>query len=219
MNLLIIEDDIKLRDTLKLQLNSSKYQVDVITDFDNIVEQVIAKNPDLVLLDVNLPGDDGYNICKLVKDINKSIKIIILTSRNTDLDEVFCFNVGGDDFIRKPYNINVLKARISHLFKNSNDTIFKIGEYIINLEFGNIKNNNSTVDLTKSEMLVLQILIDNKGTIVNKKTLMNYLWQTDDFIDENTLVVCINRLRKKIAEIGVNDLICTKHGIGYYICE
>lgn len=175
---------------------------------------------DLVLLDINLPYQDGYTICREIRK-QSDIPIIVLTSRNTDFDELMSLNIGADDFISKPYNAQVLIARIQKILKRTyeaqvNSVLIHKG-LTINLLKATASYGDKEVDLTKNELGILRLLVVNKGNVIPRDAIIDELWQSDEFIDENTLNVNIVRLRKKLSEIGAPDYLETKRGLGYKV--
>lgn len=216
--ILIVEDEEKLRSELKIFLESNDYQVLTLDKFDSTIE-FIENNPvDLILLDINLPNLNGEIICK---EIRKKIDtpIIIVTSRNNELDELISINYGADDFITKPYNTQILLARIERIIKRSkniNSTII-YNDLILDVSKSVIIKKNLVIDLSKNEFKIFYYLLINRGKIVSRDDLMNYLWDNNAFLDDNTLTVNINRLRNKLLDIGYNDVIITKKKQGYII--
>lgn len=216
--ILIVEDDDKLRNELSIFLRNNGYEVNTIVSFNNTIDSIINNECDLILFDINLPNLNGEVICKeLRKDINTPI--IIITSRNTEIDELICINYGADDFITKPFNSQILLARIERLLKRMYDNydIVKYKELTLNISKSLIMVDNKTIDLSKNELKIFNYLLKNKGKIVSRDELMNYLWNTSEFIDDNTLTVNINRLRNKLKDVGYYDSIKTRKGIGYII--
>lgn len=220
MNIFIVEDNIVLRSELIDFLQNYQYKCITSDCYSNIVNEILEANSDLVLLDVNLPNIDGYYICKEIRKKSK-LPIIIVTSRDSDMDEIMSLNIGADDFITKPYNTQVLLARINGLLRRSNnaDAIDEVNYKGVTINFSRncVSNNLKTIDLTKNETLILRCLYENKQKVVSRNNIIEEIWQSDNFIDDNTLTVNINRLRKKLAEIDVDNFIETKHGQGYMI--
>ncbi|MGL6108207.1 response regulator transcription factor [Romboutsia sp.] len=217
--ILIIEDSIVIREELTLLL--SKYGYDVIApeSFENIIEYIQALSPHLILLDINLPIFDGLYICREIRKIS-NIPIIIVTSRDSEMDELMSMNLGADDFITKPYNTQILLARISSVLKRSYTNIESVDSVIyknlaLNLSKGIVASNGNSIELSKNEFKILSYLIKNKGSIISREKLMTYMWNSDVFVDDNTLSVNVNRLRKKLEELGLNDYIETRRGLGY----
>lgn len=220
MKIYIIEDDKKLRAELVKLLSAYKYDCSFDDDYENIISLALEKQPDLILLDVNLPVFDGYYICREIRK-QSDVPIIIVTSRSTDMDELMSMNLGADDFITKPYHSQILLAHISAVLKrcNSQSVAEKVEYRGLTLypSQSKISYQENETDLTKNEMIILTILINNAGRIVSRSDLMNALWQSDEFVDDNTLTVNVNRLRKRIKEIGAPELITTKRGLGYIL--
>ena len=217
-NILIVEDDTKLKNELFIFLKNSGYNVKTMDDFSNTIDNIISTKCDLILLDINLPNLNGEIVCKeLRKKINTPI--IIITSRNNEIDELLSINYGADDFITKPFNTQILLARIERLIKRVNNVgnNIKYKNINIDLSLSSMKINDRIIELSKNELKILTFLIKNKNTIVSRDDLMNYLWNTSEFIDDNTLTVNINRLRKKLESVGYKDSIITKRGQGYIL--
>lgn len=217
--IIIIEDEEIIREELKNFLGRYGYEVVAPTFFDNVVEFIIQENANLVLLDINLPVFDGYYICREVRK-ESDVPIIIVTSRDSDMDELMSMNLGADDFVTKPYNTQILLARISALLKRSglttaNSSILTYEDFQLNLSNATITYNDKEIELTKNEVKILSYLINHKGEIVSRELLMEYLWSTDYFVDDSTLTVNITRLRKKLEEIGIENVIETRRGLGY----
>ncbi|WP_373599023.1 response regulator transcription factor [Paraclostridium bifermentans] len=216
--IIIIEDEEKIRNELKNFLANYNYEVITIEEFENVVEEVLNIDAHLVLLDINLPVCDGYYLCRKIRE-KSNIPIIVVTSRDTEMDELMSMNLGADDFVTKPYNTQILLARINSLlkrtYKNLNSDMLKYKGLELDLSKNTASFKNQEVELTKNEFRVLNCLIKNKGKIVSRGDLMDYLWDLDLFVDDNTLTVNINRLRKKLDAIGCNGYIETKRGRGY----
>ncbi|MGL5348592.1 MAG: response regulator transcription factor [Peptostreptococcaceae bacterium] len=217
--ILIIEDTQVIRDELTLLLTRYGYEVVAPNSFDNIIEDTLNEQPHLILLDINLPVYDGYYICREIRKDSK-VPIIIVTSRDSEMDELMSINIGADDFVTKPYNTQILLARISSVLKRTysdmeTTDILICNDLKLNLSEGNIEANGKVLELSKNELKILSYLIKNKGNIVSRDKLMNYMWNSDVFVDDNTLSVNVNRLRKKLEELGLKDYIETKRGMGY----
>lgn len=216
---LIIEDSKVIRDELNLLLTRDGYQVIAPDSFYNIIEYILEQNSHLILLDINLPVYDGYYICREIRKHSK-VPIIIVTSRDSEMDELMSMNLGADDFVTKPYNTQILLARINSLLKRTYidmkaSDILTYNDLKLNPLEGNIEANGKILELSKNELKILSYLIKNKGNIVSRDKLMNYMWNSDVFVDDNTLSVNVNRLRKKLEELDLNDYIETKRGMGY----
>lgn len=221
--IVIIEDSEVIRDELRTFLERSGYEVKAATDFDDVVNFIKGENPDLVLLDINLPVFDGYYICRELRKIS-AIPVIVVTSRNSELDELMSMNIGADDFVTKPYNMQILLARIEAVLKRTkkdyaNSDILNIESLELNLSNGVVRNtrNSKQEEITKNEIKILSYMMKNKGKIVSREELMNYLWSTDFFVDDNALSVNMTRLRKKLEGIGIENPIETRRGLGYII--
>lgn len=216
----IVEDDEKIRKELKTFLEKNGHFCTVANDFENIIDKVLNSDTELVLLDINLPRYDGFHICREIRKAS-SIPIIIVTSRDSEIDELMSINWGADDFITKPYNTQILLARISSVLKrsynaNGTDKITYKG-LTLDLSRSIIKYGDKVADLTKNEVKILYLFLQKRGVIISRNEIMDYLWQSDNFIDDNTLTVNINRIRKKLSNIGVENFLITKRGQGYMI--
>lgn len=218
--ILIVEDDEKLRKELEIFLNNNGYQAESLTTFENTIKDILENNPDLVLLDINLPGSDGQYVCKEIRK-QSNLPIIIVTSRDNELDELISINYGADHYITKPFNIQILLAKISSLLRrtNHNEIIDKIDakDFILNIENSSIEKNDKNIELTKNEYKILRYLTQNRGKIVSREEIMDCLWENESFIDDNTLSVNITRLRTKLEELGLKELIETRRGQGYLL--
>ena len=217
----IIEDEKTIRDELSIFLSRYGYEVEAPTEFENIIDCVKEKKPNLILLDINLPIFDGYYIYREIRKFS-DVPIIIVTSRDSDIDELMSMNLGADDFVTKPYNTQILLARIESIlkrvYKNSGaQDVLEYNGIQVNLANGNISYNDKTIEITKNELKILSYLIKNKGNIVSRENLMNYLWDCEMFIDDNTLSVNVTRIRKKLDELGLSNVIETRRGLGYII--
>lgn len=216
--ILIIEDDIELRDELKSLLNRNGYEGIALEEFTDSYSQVINANADLILLDINLPQIDGQSLLKKIRT-KSNVPIIMVTSKNTEMDEVICMTYGADDFISKPYNPAILLLHIEAVLKRNNYTKQELvyGNMQVDSDRGVIILNGKATELSKNEMKILIYLLKNKGRIVSRDELISYLWDNEEFVDDNTLTVNINRVRKKLEENGLEDVILTKRGQGYLI--
>ncbi len=216
----IIEDEEKIRIELSEFLNRYGYETSYSNDFENIVEIALKSAPHIILLDINLPYYDGYYICREIRK-KSNVPIIVVTSRNSEIDELMSMNLGADDFVTKPYNTQILLARISSLlrrtYQNIDLEVFEFNGLKYNMSTSEMEFNNNKIELTKNESRILYTLIKNKEKIVSRNELMKSLWQNDEFVDDNTLTVNINRLRKKLEEIGASDYLQTKRGQGYIL--
>ncbi len=220
-NIMIIDDNEQLQNELGNLLTSNGYSIIKSREFNDIPKLVKEQSPHLILLDINLPQDDGFKICTEIRSFS-NIPIIFITSRNTNIDEIMGITLGGDDFITKPYNTQILLARISSLLKraypneNTTDTLEYNG-LKLNILSSTIEYEENSIELTKNELKILHYLLNNNGKIVSRYDIMEYLWDSSLFVNDNTLTVNITRIRNKLEEIGVNELIKTKRGQGYII--
>ncbi len=214
--ILIVEDDEKLRKELKTFLVNNGYEVNTLDEFNDSINKIMDIPSDLILLDINLPYLNGEAIVKSLKEKIKT-PVIIITSQNSDIDELLCLNYGADDFVTKPFNLQVLLARINRLLKVDVSDILKYNDLEVNLLNSTMKYDNKVMELSKNEIKILGYLIKNKGHIVNRDDLMDYMWDTNEFVDDNTLTVNVNRLRTKLEEIGVIGAIETRRGQGYIL--
>ena len=219
MTIIIIEDTQKLREELSIYLEKNGFKTKQITNFTNVKEQIInAKEKDLILLDINLPNLDGEY---LLKDLRKEIDtpIIIVTSKNTEIDELLCIEYGADDFITKPFSPRILLARITRLLERNTKAQKEITykDMTINITKSQIERNNKKIELSKNELKILIYLLKNKGTIVTRDDIISYLWDNNEYVDDNTLTVNINRVRSKLEKLNLNNVILTKRSQGYII--
>ncbi len=218
--IMIVEDEIMMRNELSNMLKNNGYEVYYITDFVNVTDQLIQEHMDLILLDINLPNENGYQICSKVR-ASIPVPIIFITSRNSDMDELNSFISGGDDYITKPYNIPVLLARISNVlkrtYKESENEQLEYKGLILYVEKNIIVYNEQEIELTKNEFKILLFLVKGKGKILSRTEIIEYLWDNEMFVDDNTLSVNIRRIRTKLEKIGLSDFIHTKHGQGYAV--
>ncbi|MEG0015808.1 MAG: response regulator transcription factor [Gordonibacter sp.] len=220
-SLFVVEDDAPLREELMRLLELQGHTACTSTAFDRIADEVRAANPDCVILDLKLPGDGGHAVCR---DLRRSsdVPIIMLTSSDSEFDEVMSMNLGADDYVTKPYNPAVLLARIQSVLRRSarSEPVSRLSHkgVVLDVSKGLVEHGGRSVELTRNELRILHLLMENKGAIVARQELMVELWQSDAFIDDNTLTVNINRLRKSLASIGVpDDFLVTRRGQGYLV--
>lgn len=220
MKIMIVEDDQTLRTELKTLLEKYNYEVFLPKGFARIPEHVKDVSPHLVLLDLGLPMYDGFYICREIRKTS-GVPIIVVTSKNTEMDELMSMNLGADDFITKPYNTRILLARIENVlrraFGNQTEPVLAAGCVSLHLNNSTVSAGEQSRELTKNELKILHLLMQNQGTILSRERIMTELWQSDEFVDDNTLTVNISRLRKKIEEMGVVDFVKTKKGQGYMV--
>lgn len=219
--ILVVEDDHQIQQELVLLLQRNGFEAQALTPFESVPQQIIAAHPDLVLLDLNLPGIDGQQICREVRQLS-NVPIIVVTSRNTDLDELMVLSLGADDFIAKPYNTQILLMHITSVLRRANSDVTtgtKLSHAGVTLDSSSCKvsANQKSVELTKNELRILSLLMQNAGTVVSRQRIQEELWQSDEFVDDNTLTVNISHLRNTLASIGVEDFVMTRRGLGYVI--
>lgn len=218
--ILIVEDDEKLRNELEIFLNNNGYLSETLKTFNNTLNDILKINPELLLLDINLPNADGEYICKEIRK-KSNMPIIIITSRDNELDELLSINNGADHYITKPFNIHILLAKINSLLRRtkSQENIDKIDakDFILNINKSTIEKDNITIELTKNEFRILKYLVQNRNKIVSREDIMMCLWDSDNFIGDSTLTVNITRVRYKLEELGLKELLETKRGQGYIL--
>ena len=217
--ILIVEDDEKLSKELKIFLDKNGYDSVILQKFDNAVEDILEENADLILLDINLPNKNGYEICSKIRTKSK-LPIIFVTSRNSSMDELNGIMLGGDDYIEKPYNVPVLLARIQNLLnrvypKEQKSSKLEYKGITLDILKSQIKYNDKEIELTKTEIKTLYYLLKNTDRIIARTEIIDYLWDNEVYADDNSLSVVITRLREKLKKIGVEHLIETKRGQGY----
>ncbi|WP_341321530.1 response regulator transcription factor [Solibacillus sp. FSL H8-0523] len=218
--IIIIEDTEKIREELKIFLIRYGYEVVALTNFENILHDTLKEEPNLILLDINLPVTDGYYICREIRK-KSAVPIIVVTSRDNEMDELMSMNLGADDFITKPYNTQILLARIENILRRvhgiTNQDTIAYNNLKLNLLNGSVTYNDQKAELTKNEIKILSCLIKNKGKIVSRDDLMDFMWNADVFVDDNNLSVNVTRLRKKLEGLGMKDNVETRRGLGYIL--
>ena len=219
--ILLVEDDETIARLIKKHLEKWEYEVSTVQDFGNVLGEFAACDPQLVLLDIRLPFYNGYHWCTQIRQVSK-VPIIFLSSVSDNMNIVMAMNMGADDFIPKPFDLEVLTAKVQALLRRSYDfagssSMLEHKGMLLNLSDATILYQEQKVELTKNELKILQTLIENKTQVVTRETLMTRLWESDMYVDENMLSVNVNRLRKKLTSIGLEDSILTKKGIGYQI--
>ena len=218
MKILIIEDDFELSNELKILLDNNGYQGIILQDSQNALENIIKINPDLILLDIKLPYLNGQQLLKQIRK-NSNVPIIMVTSKDSEIDEILAMSYGADDYITKPYNPTILLLHIEAIFKRLNkiDNNLVYHGVNINLSKSILKKDNIELLLSKNEMSIFYFLFMNQGKIVSRDEIMNYLWGTDKFIDDNSLTVNMTRLKKKLVQIGLINVIETRRDQGYIL--
>lgn len=216
-----MEDEPAIRQELKLLLENALYQVTALEEFENVAAKALQIDPDLVLLDVNLPGEAGFDVCTKIRSASE-IPIIFVTSRTDSMDELTGLMKGGDDYITKPFQAPILLAHIATVLKRTvreEKDLAKIAHKGVELDVarGCLVFRGQDVELTKNELKIMHYLFLNKGNIVPRRELIDYLWDNQVFIDDNTLSVNMTRIRAKLEQAGVHGFITTKRGLGYFI--
>lgn len=219
--ILIVEDDLIIAKTVKNHIKSWGFEAECITDFKDVLASFVSYNPQLVLLDITLPFFNGYHWCNEIRRHSK-VPIVFISSASDNMNIVMAMNMGGDDFIAKPFDLNVLTAKLQALLRRTYDftgqtNLLEHKGAIFNTSDSTLNYNGRKIELSKNENKILQTLLENKGKTVSRDTIMTRLWETDSYIDDNTLTVNITRLRKKLQEAGLSDFITTKKGIGYLV--
>ncbi|MCR0612087.1 response regulator transcription factor [[Clostridium] innocuum] len=217
--ILIIEDDEAICRELQMLLQKQGYEAICWNMQEDIRELVKTHDPHIILLDINLPQMDGFTVCSQLRSFSK-VPIIFVTSRNTDMDELCSMQMGGDDFITKPYNTSILLARIAALLKRSyewKDQNLTHHGVLLDVAMSRVEYQNNTRELTKNEVKILHYMFQHKGEIIPREDLIDYLWDNKLFIDDNALSVNVTRIRNKLRELGVEDFIMTRHRQGYQI--
>lgn len=220
--ILIVEDDLKMEEIIKENLERWGYQGFKINDFSNVFEEYCRLKPDLILMDINLPYFDGFYWCEKIRQVSK-IPVIFISSRSNNMDIIMAINMGGDDYITKPFSLEVLMAKIqallrrSYSYQGTETHMIELRGAVLNLNQSTLTYHEQKVDLTKNEFKILQLLMHNHGLIISRDKIMRSLWEDESFVDDNTLTVNINRLRKKLTDIGLEDFISTKKNQGYIV--
>ena len=218
--IMIIEDDPVIQGELQTLLNGNGYATIGIKDFSAVIEQIQDEKPHLILLDIKLPGENGFALCSKIRTFSE-VPIIFVTSCNTDMDELNSIMLGGDAFITKPYNTAILLAKIASLLKKAYPAQQReqivYGDAVLRLESSSLDYHGQSVELTKNELKILYYLFKNGGKICSRGDMIEYLWDNQLYVDDNALSVNINRIREKLASIGLTDFIKTKHRQGYTI--
>ncbi|WP_203624048.1 MULTISPECIES: response regulator transcription factor [unclassified Lacticaseibacillus] len=220
--IMIVEDDRTIADLIAAALNKWEYQASTVTDFNRVFDQFQATQPDLVLLDINLPVRDGYYWVQKIRDASQ-VPVIFISSRNTNMDMVMAMNLGADDFVEKPFAMEVLIAKINALlrrtynYQDAGGSSLTVNGLTLDFKTGMAYVNNEEINLSKNEYKLLQLLMRAHGSVISRSRLLKDLWTDERFVDDNTLTVNINRLRKKIEAAGLPDYIQTKVGQGYMV--
>lgn len=217
----IIEDDVSLASAIKKQIESWGNEVLCAKDFQNVIPAFVEYDPHMVLIDIMLPFFNGYHWCAEIRKIS-NVPVVFISSASDNMNIVMAMNMGGDDFIPKPIDLSVMTAKIQAVLRRAYDMggripVLEHRGAVLNLNDTTLTYNGNRIDLTKNDFRILQTLLDNKGKVVSRETLITKLWQMDAYVEENTLTVNVNRLRKKLENAGLHDFITTKVGSGYII--
>ena len=219
--ILIVEDDSGIAEAIKTQAEMWDMEVYCIKDFKNIMQEFAEFNPHIVLMDIGLPFFNGYHWCSQIRKVSK-VPVIFISSASDNMNIVMAVNMGGDDFIAKPFDQSVLMSKIQAMLRRTYDfapslTVLEHRGVLLNTGDGSLVYNNERIELTRNEFKIITVLMKNKGKIVSREKLMEQLWESDSFVDENTLSVNVNRLRKKLDQAGIDNFITTKFGAGYIV--
>lgn len=215
----MVEDDEIIARSIREHLQAWNYDICCVEDFSNVVAEFVRFDPQLVLMDITLPFFNGYHWCSEIRKISK-VPVIFLSSAADNMNIVMAVNMGADDFIPKPFDLEVLTVKIQAMLRRSYDfagtgSMLEHKGAILNLNETTLTYQEQKIELTKNEFRILEILMENKEKVVSRETLMTKLWESDNYVDENTLSVNVNRLRKKLEALGLEEFILTKKGIGY----
>ena len=217
----IVEDDRDIAGVLKKHISSWGFEVACSENFQNILAEFVDFDPQLVLMDITLPFFNGYHWCSEIRKFSR-VPIVFLSSAADNMNMIMAMNMGADDFISKPFDLQVLTAKLQAILRRTYDfggqmSVLAHRGAVLNLSDGSLSWQGRKVELTKNEQKILQCLLENRGTVVSRQSLMERLWATDSFVDENTLTVNVNRLRKRLEQAGLTDFIATRKGMGYII--
>lgn len=216
--IMIVEDDEVIKDELSELLKNSSYLVESVKNFEKAKEEIFKYNPDLILLDINIPYLNGELLLKKIRK-ESSVPVIMVTSKSGEIDEALSITYGADDYITKPYNPTILLLRIQNIFKrmNQNNNALKYKDITVDLNKSELKKDDKVLVLTKNEMIIFSYLLNNKEKIVSRDELMTYLWNNEEYINDNALTVNISRLRSKLSNFGYENIIKTRKGQGYIL--
>lgn len=219
--ILIVEDDLVIANTLNEHMKTWGYESKCIVDFKNVLNEFASFNPQLVLLDISLPFFNGYHWCSEIRKISK-VPIVFISSTSDNMNIVLAITQGADDFISKPFDLNVLTAKVQALLRRTYDfagqtNLLEHKGVILDINNTSLTYNGEKLELTKNEFRIIHILLENKARAVSRDSIITKLWESDSYIDDNTLTVNVTRIRKKLTEIGLSDFIITKKGIGYMV--
>jgi Response regulators consisting of a CheY-like receiver domain and a winged-helix DNA-binding domain len=216
---MIVEDDKVIENEISQFLKTWGYDIALVEDYNQVLSTFVNEMPSLVLLDITLPFHNGFYWCQKIREVS-NVPLIFISSASDNMNMVMAMSLGADDFIAKPFNLTFLNAKISALLRRSYD--YQVQNHllewqgaILNLAEASLSKDGQVLSLTKNEFKILETLVENKGQVISRDTLMIKLWETDFYVDENTLNVNVNRLRRKLEALGLKDVIITKKGIGY----
>ncbi|OUN38331.1 response regulator transcription factor [Massilimicrobiota sp. An80] len=217
--IMIVEDDEVIALAIQKHLETWNYEVEVVDDFEHVLDLYLQKQPELILLDISLPFYNGYHWCEQIRKVS-SVPIIFISSANENMNIVMAISMGADDFITKPFDFHVLTAKIQALLRRTYSfsksmQVLTYKDLVLNILDATISYHHQTIELTKNELKILQVLFEKSEVFVSRDDLMMALWQSNEFIDDNTLSVNMNRLRKKLDDFHIKHLIQTKKGLGY----
>lgn len=219
--ILVVEDDVTIAKGLESHLSKWDYEVKCVEDFKNVLAAFAGFEPQMVLMDIGLPFYNGFYWCTEIRKFSQ-VPVVFISSASDNMNIVMAMNMGGDEFIEKPFDLNVITAKVQALFRRTysfqgSANIIEYKGMVLNLGDATISYKDEKIELTKNEFKILQMLLENVGKVVARDDMMTRLWESDEFVDENTLTVNVTRLRKKLGTIGLNEMIATKKGIGYMV--
>ena len=219
--ILVVEDDETIVQIVKRHLQSWGYEVCQVEDFAHVIQEFVQKDPQLVLLDLKLPFYNGFHWCEEIRKISQ-VPVLFLSSAADNMNMVMAMSRGADDFIAKPFDLDVLAAKVQAVLRRTyafgqNSSLLEHNGVVLNPGNGTISANGQQADLTKNELKILQILFEHQGRVVSRDAIMTKLWESDSFVDDNTLTVNITRIRRKLESLGIRDFIVTKKGLGYMV--
>lgn len=217
--IMLVEDDLTISGILARHLGSWGYRICMVQDFEHVLDEFIRQKPQLVLLDLKLPCYNGFHWCDEIRRISQ-VPVLFLSSASDNMNMVMAMSRGADDFIAKPFDLDVLTAKVQAILRRTysfgpDASLIQCGRAVLNLSAGTVSSGDISVSLTKNEQKILELLFSQAGRAVSREAIMTKLWESDSFVDDNTLTVNMTRLRKKLSDIGLADLIVTKKGIGY----
>lgn len=219
--ILIVEDDVTIASLLNKNIKKWGFESDYVTDFNQVLEEYNRKKPHLILLDISLPFYNGFYWCSEIRKVS-NVPIVFLSSHTENLDIVMAMNMGGDDYITKPFSLDIVIAKIQAVLRRtyayySEIQTLEVRSVLLDLKDAVVSYRDNKAELTKNEYKILRLLMEKKNNIISREEIMKNLWDSDSFIDDNTLTVNVNRLRKKLEDMGITDFIMTKKGMGYMV--